>query len=253
MSKMWKIIKIIIAISAGVGLIAGIKEQLDNSRIKPEQRIHKPYGPYEKYLKRPMDAFLATGALIVLSPVLLVTAILVRTKLGSPVIFTQERPGKIDHTTGKEKIFKLYKFRSMTDKRDENGNLMPDEIRLTEFGKKLRATSLDELPELINIIKGDMSIVGPRPLLVQYLNRYDEHQARRHEISPGFTGLAQVNGRNSISWEEKFDWDVKYVDQITFRGDWKIIFKTVKTVLERNGINNDNAITMSEFMGSADK
>lgn len=204
-------------------------------------------GFYEKYIKRSQDFLLALLALILLSPVLAVTALLVRTKLGSPVIFTQERPG-LDG-----RIFKLYKFRSMTDERDADGKLLPDEVRLTNFGKKLRATSLDELPELINILKGDMSVVGPRPLLVQYLSRYNEHQARRHEVRPGFTGLAQVNGRNTISWEEKFDWDVKYVDHVTFLGDWKIIFKTVKTVLKRDGISSESSVTMEEFMGSAQK
>ena len=207
---------------------------------------HKPYGLYEKYLKRPMDAFLASCALVVLSPLLLITAILVKIKLGSPVLFTQERPGM------DEKVFKLYKFRSMTDERDINGNLMPDEVRLTNFGKKLRSTSLDELPELINIVKGDMSIVGPRPLLVKYLPRYNKHQARRHEVRPGFTGMAQVHGRNSISWSEKFDWDVKYVDHITFFTDVKIILETVKTVLKREGINGVGEATMAEFKGNGE-
>lgn len=205
---------------------------------------HKPYGPYEKYIKRPQDFLLASVATIVLSPVMLVTAVLVRTKLGSPVLFTQDRPGKDG------KIFKLYKFRSMTDARDENGNLLPDDVRLTSFGKKLRSTSLDELPELFNIIKGDMAVVGPRPLLVKYLPRYNEHQARRHEVRPGFTGLAQVHGRNAITWEDKFDWDVKYVDHITFLGDWKIIFQTVKTVLTHEGISGAGVETMTEFMGT---
>ena len=208
---------------------------------------HIPYGPYEKYIKRPQDFLLASAATIVLSPVMLVTAALVRKKLGSPVIFTQDRPGKYG------KIFKLYKFRSMTDAKDENGNLLPDDVRLTSFGKKLRSTSLDELPELFNIIKGDMAIVGPRPLLVRYLSRYNEHQARRHEVRPGFTGLAQVHGRNAITWEDKFDWDVKYVDHITFLGDWKIIFQTVKTVLTHEGISGGGAETMTEFIGEAGK
>ena len=201
-------------------------------------------GFYEKYIKRPQDFLCALLATVVLSPIMLITAILVRIKLGSPVIFKQERPGL------NGKIFTLYKFRTMTDKKDENGNLLPDEIRLTNFGKKLRSTSLDELPELFNILNGDMSVVGPRPLLVRYLSRYNAHQARRHEVRPGFTGLAQVNGRNAISWEDKFNWDVKYVDNISFAGDWKIIFKTVFTVLKREGISSETSATMEEFMGS---
>ena len=204
---------------------------------------HKPHGIYEKCIKRLFDVVMATSAVVLLSPVMLTTAILVRTKLGSPVLFTQERPGK------DEKIFKLYKFRTMTDARDSEGNLLPDKDRLPEFGRKLRATSLDELPELFNIIKGDMSIVGPRPLLVKYLPRYNDVQKRRHEVRPGFTGLAQVHGRNSISWEEKFDWDVKYIDRITFMGDLKIILDTVGTVFKREGISAEGSATMEEFMG----
>ncbi len=208
---------------------------------------HRAYGPYEKCIKRLLDFILALIAIIVLSPVMLITAILVRIKLGSPVLFTQDRPGL------NTKVFKLYKFRSMTDAKDENGNLLPDEERLPEFGKKLRSTSLDELPELFNILKGDMSIVGPRPLLVKYLPRYNAHQARRHEVRPGFTGLAQIHGRNSITWEEKFDWDVRYVDKITFLGDLKIILMTVGTVLSHTGINAEGNATMEEFMGTENK
>ena len=204
-------------------------------------------GFYEKFIKRPQDFLCALAAIIMLSPVMLVTAILVRTKLGSPIIFKQERPGL------NGKIFTLYKFRTMTDKKDENGNLLSDEIRLTNFGKKLRSTSLDELPELFNILNGDMAVVGPRPLLVRYLPRYNVHQARRHEVRPGFTGYAQVNGRNSITWEDKFDKDVYYVDHVTFLGDWKIIFQTVKTVVKREGISSDTSATMEEFMGSPSK
>lgn len=205
--------------------------------------MHKK-GFYEKYIKRPQDFCCALIALIVLSPLLLIVAILVRTKLGTPIIFKQERPGL------NGSVFRLYKFRTMTSEIDENGELLPDEVRLTKFGKILRATSLDELPELINIIKGDMAVVGPRPLLVKYLPLYNEHQARRHEVRPGFTGYAQVNGRNKISWEEKFDLDVEYVDHITFLGDWEIIFKTVKTVMLREGINSESSATMEEFKGS---
>lgn len=201
-------------------------------------------GFYEKYVKRPQDFVCALCATIILSPVMLITALLIRKNLGSPVIFTQDRPGL------NGKVFKLYKFRSMTSEVDQNGKLLPDEIRLTSFGKKLRSTSLDELPSLINILKGDMSVVGPRPLLVRYLSRYNEHQARRHEVRPGFTGYAQVNGRNAISWERKFDLDVEYVDNISFKGDWKIIFQTVRTVLKRDGISSDTSVTMEEFMGS---
>ena len=199
---------------------------------------------YKKYLKRVMDFVLSLVAVIVLSPVFLIVAILVRIKLGRPVLFTQERPGK------DEIIFKLYKFRTMTDEKDENEKLLPDEVRLTKFGKMLRSTSLDELPELFNILKGDMSIVGPRPLLVRYLPRYNAEQKRRHEVRPGLSGLAQVNGRNAISWEEKFRYDVEYVDHVTFLGDWKIIFRTVWNVLKRDGISSETSVTMDEFMGS---
>lgn len=199
---------------------------------------------YEKYIKRLMDIVLSGGALLVLSPVLAVTAILVRTKLGSPVIFCQERPGK------DEKIFKLYKFRSMTDARDENGELLSDEIRLTKFGKLLRATSLDELPELWNILRGDMSLVGPRPLLVKYLPLYNEEQKHRHDVRPGLTGWAQVNGRNAISWEEKFKLDVWYVQNLSFATDVKTMFMTVKKVFCREGISSETAVTMEEFKGT---
>lgn len=199
---------------------------------------------YRYFFKRLFDFVLSLLAIIVLSPILLITAILVKTKLGSPVIFKQERPGK------NEKIFTLYKFRTMTDEKDKNGNLLSDEIRLTKFGKMLRSTSLDELPELFNILKGDMSIVGPRPLLVKYLLRYNEYQKHRHDVKPGFTGWAQCNGRNAISWEEKFDLDVYYVNHLSFLLDIKIIFKTVKTVLCREGISSGTSVTMEEFRGT---
>lgn len=204
-------------------------------------------GFYERFIKRPQDFILSLVALIVLSPVFLVLAILVRAKLGSPVIFKQERPGL------NGRIFTLYKFRSMSDARDENGNLLPDDVRLTRFGKILRSTSLDELPELVNILKGDMSIVGPRPLLVRYLPLYNEHQARRHEVRPGFTGYAQVHGRNAITWEDKFDKDVYYVDHVSFLMDWRIILRTVLTVLKREGISSSSSVTMEPFRGTVEK
>ena len=200
-------------------------------------------GVYARYIKRILDVLLSGCALIVLSPVLLIVAVLVRTKLGSPVIFSQERPGK------NEKIFKMYKFRSMTDARDENGELLPDEVRLTHFGKVLRSTSLDELPELWNIFKGDMSIVGPRPLLVRYLPRYNEEQHHRHDVRPGLTGWAQVNGRNALSWEDKFRLDVWYCEHVSFSLDVKVIFLTVKCVLHHEGISGADSATMEEFRG----
>lgn len=206
---------------------------------------------YEHFTKRLLDIILSAAALLILSPVLLVTAVLVRVKLGSPVIFMQERPGRIDKRTGSERIFRLYKFRSMSDARDPvTGELMPDSVRLTAFGKKLRSTSLDELPELFNILKGDMAIVGPRPLLVKYLPLYSEQQRRRHLVRPGLTGLAQVNGRNAISWERKFALDVKYVDNITFIGDVKIIAQTIKSVISHEGISAEGSATMEEFKGN---
>ena len=201
---------------------------LKNTSDKDMQ--HKPYGIYEHYIKRPLDCFLALLALIVLSPIMGITALLVRKKLGTPILFTQERPGK------DEKIFKLRKFRTMTDKRDEKGNLLPDDVRLTKFGRILRSTSLDELPELINIIRGDMAVIGPRPLLVEYLPYYTDEERHRHDVRPGLSGLAQVNGRNASSWKEKFDWDLKYVDKITFIGDVNIILTTISKVLNRSDI-----------------
>ena len=198
---------------------------------------------YQKYIKRLLDIIISFTSLVILSPVLLIVAVLVRIKLGSPVIFHQDRPGY------HEKVFKLCKFRSMTDARDENGNLQPDEVRLTKFGKALRATSLDELPELWNILKGDMSLIGPRPLLVKYLPLYNEFQRHRHDVKPGLTGWAQVNGRNTISWEQRFEYDVYYVDHISFWMDLKILFQTVAVVFERSGINSKTSATMEEFMG----
>lgn len=199
---------------------------------------------YDRLIKRMIDLLLSGIALIVLSPVYLVLAVLVRIKLGSPVLFSQERPGK------NEKVFRMYKFRSMTDARDEAGNLLPDEERLTHFGEMLRATSLDELPELWNIFRGDMSIVGPRPLLVKYLPRYNERQRHRHDVRPGLTGWAQVNGRNAISWEQKFEYDVEYVERESLWFDIKILSLTVGRVLHRSGISQEGCATMEEFMGN---
>ena len=191
---------------------------------------HKPYGPYERFIKRPLDCLLSSLALIILSPIMLITAILVRTKLGSPILFSQERPGL------HEKLFKIYKFRTMTDKRDANGNLLPDAERLTKFGKILRSTSLDELPELFNIAKGDMAIVGPRPLLTQYLPYYRPEERERHAIRPGLTGYAQIHGRNYLMWDERIAADLKYAKKITFIGDVKIIVQTVVKVLKRSDV-----------------
>lgn len=200
-----------------------------------------------KYIKRFFDFVSALLALIVFSILLAVVAVLVKVKLGSPVIFKQERPGL------NNKVFTLYKFRTMTDERDENGELLPDEVRLTKFGQFLRNTSIDELPELINILKGDMSVIGPRPLLVQYIPLYNEHQARRAEVMPGLTGWAQVNGRNSVTWEDKFDMDVYYVDNYSLALDIKILFMTVKNVIKREGISSDASATMEPFTGTPEK
>ncbi len=203
---------------------------------------------YNKYFKRVVDVLCAIAAITVFSWLYIIVAILVRIKLGSPILFEQPRPGK------DEKIFNLYKFRTMTDEKDSDGNLLPDDIRLTKLGRLLRQTSLDELPEAFNILKGDMSVVGPRPLLVAYLDRYNEHQKRRHEVRPGLTGLAQVSGRNAISWEEKFDYDVTYVDNITFLGDVKIILMTVwKAFVKEEGISAEGEATMGEFVGSKEE
>ena len=231
------IIGAVLVATSVVAVLNAIEEKKDVKRTH-----NKSF--YEIYVKRPQDFFLASGAFIVLSPVLAITALAVRVNLGKPVLFEQDRPGK------DERIFKLYKFRTMSDKRNSKGELLPDELRLTRFGKSLRSSSLDELPELINIIKGDMAVVGPRPLLVRYLPRYNNFQSRRHEVRPGFTGLAQVNGRNAITWEEKFAWDVKYVDNVSFCGDWKIVLETIRTVLSREGITSDTSSTMEEFMGT---
>jgi len=199
---------------------------------------------YAKYFKRVIDIFCALAAIIVFSWLYIIIAVLVRCKLGSPIIFKQPRPGK------DEKIFTLYKFRTMTDERDENGNLLPDDVRLTKFGKLLRSTSMDELPEAFNILFGHMSVVGPRPLLVEYLPYYTKEEHRRHDVRPGLTGLAQINGRNSITWEEKFNWDLNYVNSITFCGDVKIICKTVVKTLKREDIRVGKEFVVEKFIDS---
>lgn len=214
------------------------------SEVKEETKVNK--GIYRRFLKRPMDFILSLMAIVALSPVLIIVGILVRVKLGSPVLFKQKRPGL------NEKIFTMYKFRTMTDEKDKNGELLPNHIRLTKFGKILRATSLDELPELFNILKGDMSIIGPRPLLIEYLPLYNEKQKHRHDVRPGLSGLAQVNGRNAISWEDKFDYDVKYAENISFILDLKLIVQTFLKVFKREGVNKSENVTMEKFKGTSE-
>lgn len=204
---------------------------------------------YEKYVKRPLDFVLALGAFIVLFPILLVVAFLVRKKLGKPFIFSQLRPGLKDPNTGEEQIFRLYKFRTMTDERDENGKLLPDEVRLTKFGRFLRSTSLDELPELINIIKGEMAVIGPRPQLVRDMVFMSEEQRKRHTVRPGLSGLAQISGRNAISWENKLAHDIKYIQKITFKEDMRIIYKTFSKVFKREDIDSDESHDVAEDYG----
>lgn len=203
---------------------------------------HKPYGIYERYFKRPLDLLCGIFAVIVFFWLYIIIAILVRIKLGSPVLFKQERPGK------DEKIFKLYKFRTMTDAKDADGNLLPDEERLTKFGRMLRSTSLDELPEAFNIIKGDMAVIGPRPLLISYLPYYTEMEKHRHDVKPGLSGLAQVNGRNAISWDKKLAYDVEYVKKITFLGDILLVFKTVERTIKRADIQVGDSFTVGKFI-----
>lgn len=249
--KVWKTVALtvgglIAAGSVAAGIIDRIQQKKTERIAKAEGKtIHKPHGPYEKYFKRPLDFALSSIALIFLSPLMALLALLVKVKLGSPVIFHQQRPGKGG------KLFMLAKYRSLTEEKDDDGEYLPDEDRLTAFGAWERSTSLDEIPELVCIWKGNMSIVGPRPLLVQYLPRYNERQNRRHEVRPGLTGFAQVNGRNRLSWEEKFRLDVEYVDHITFLGDLKIILNTVvKAFIKREGVSSETSVTMEEFMGN---
>lgn len=207
-------------------------------------------GPYALFFKRLIDIVVSLMVLILFGWLYVILTILVRIKLGSPVLFKQDRPGKIDPQTGKEKIFRLYKFRTMTDARDENGELLPDSERLTSFGSWLRRTSMDETPELFNILKGDMSLIGPRPLLVRYLERYNDEQRHRHDVRPGLTGYAQAHGRNSVSWEDKFAMDVWYTKNVTFINDVRIVLDTIKTVLTHEGISSETSATMEEFMGT---
>lgn len=245
MKKKWKVLAAAVAIVFVVCAIACfVRNRARRREARKAVIAHRP-GFYEKYIKRPFDFCCAFAALLVLWPLLLVTALLVKLRLGSPVLFTQERPGLHGE------IFTIYKFRTMTDARDANGQLLPDDERLTKFGRFLRSTSLDELPELFNILRGDMSVVGPRPLLIRYMPLYNAHQARRHEVRPGLTGYAQAHGRNAVSWEEKFDMDVWYADHVSLSGDIGIILHTVKTVLNREGIHSADCDTMEEFTGTA--
>jgi len=207
-------------------------------------------GPYALFFKRLVDIIFSLLVLLLFFWVYAITAVLVRSKLGAPILFKQDRPGRIDPRTGKEKIFRLYKFRTMTDDRDENGELLPDDVRLTAFGSWLRRTSLDEIPELFNILRGDMSFIGPRPLLVRYLDRYNEEQRHRHDVRPGLTGYAQAHGRNNVSWEDKFAMDVWYTKNVTFLVDVMIIIDTIKTIISHEGIHSKTSATMEEFMGS---
>lgn len=217
------------------------KKQIRKRKQRTLSDMHVCNGPYEKYFKRPMDCMAASAALCVLSPLLGVTALLVRIHLGSPVFFCQERPGK------DEKIFRMYKFRTMNEKKDENGNLLPDDKRLTPFGKVLRKSSLDELPELLNIIKGEMSFIGPRPLLVRYLPYYTETERQRHSVRPGLTGLAQIHGRNELAWNQRLAYDAAYVNHITLKNDCKILCDTVWKVFRRSGIAGDGTYKMKNL------
>ena len=240
LSTCFKIAGGIVVVSVAAGVTAFVKERIDEKKESETLQKH-PQGFYERYVKRPLDCTLAAGALIVLSPVLAVTALVVRTKLGSPVVFTQDRPGK------EEKLFKLYKFRTMTDARDENGELLPDKVRLTRVGRAIRESSCDELLELVNIIKGDMAVVGPRPQLVRDMVFMTPKQRRRHSVRPGLTGLAQINGRNEITWEEKLEWDLRYLDKITFVNDAKIVLRTIAKIRHKEGITDGENATALDF------
>ncbi len=243
-----KLVAVISAIAAIAACIAFICERIEEIKNKGIELAHKPYGIYEHYIKRPLDCFLSTGALIVFSPILLVLTVIGAVEMKGNPFFVQERPGRIDPKTGKERIFKLIKFRTMTNVKDENGNLLPDEQRLNRYGEWLRSTSLDELSELINIINGDLSIVGPRPQLVRDMVFMSKKQRKRHCVRQGLTGLAQCNGRNGISWDDKLNYDTDYVDNgITFLGDLKIIMLTLIKVIKRDGITEENEATATDY------
>lgn len=230
MKKVLKVLRVITAIAAFAGAVAFVLERIDEVKRRKRKNAHKPRGIYERFLKRPLDCSLSTGALIVLSPILLVLTAVGAVEMGGNPFFTQLRPGRDG------KIFKLIKFRSMNNKKDKNGNLLPDKERLTKYGKWIRSTSLDELPELFNIVKGDMAIIGPRPLAVEYLPYYNEQERHRHDVRAGLTGLAQVNGRNALQWEDRFRYDVEYVENITPAMDLKILFKTVEKVWKKEDV-----------------
>lgn len=243
-----KIIKAIIALAMLASAIAFIGERIDEIKNKGAKFFRKTTGIYERFIKRPLDCFLSCGATIALSPVLVYLIIAGAINMKGNPFFTQDRPGRVDPRTGKERIFKLIKFRSMTNEKDENGDLLPDEKRLKSYGKHLRASSLDELGELLNIIKGDMSIVGPRPQLVRDMVFMSDEQRKRHTVRQGLTGLAQCNGRNGLSWDNKLQYDIDYIENgITFMGDVKIIFKTVEKVFKKEGITQDNMATAADY------
>ena len=243
-----RIIKAIIAIASFAASIAFIGERIDEVKNKGAQFFRKPTGIYERYIKRPLDCFLSCGAAIVLSPVLIYLIIAGAINMKGNPFFTQDRPGRVDPNTGKERIFKLIKFRSMTNEKDENGNLLPDDMRLKEYGRKLRASSCDELGELFNIIKGDMAVVGPRPQLVRDMVFMSDEQRKRHTVRQGLTGLAQCNGRNGLSWDNKLQYDIDYIENgISFIGDVKIIYRTVEKVFKKEGITMDNMATAADY------
>ncbi len=248
MKVLLRIIKIIIGLAALASVIAFIAERIDEIKYKGAKFFRKPTGIYERYIKRPLDCFLACGATIALSPVLLYLIVAGAVNMKGNPFFTQDRPGRIDPKTGRERIFRLIKFRSMTNEKDAEGNLLPDEQRLKSYGKRLRASSLDELGELLNIIKGDMAVVGPRPQLVRDMVFMTPEQRKRHTVRQGLTGLAQCNGRNGVSWENKLQYDIDYIENgISFMGDAKIIFKTVQKVFIKEGITQDNMATAADY------